>query len=87
MGISPLFPNFTYLAPQNFGTDLSKSVIGSQMAAANTGLLAAPLLCGLMGQGFGMGVFPFYLAALFAFLLLGVICIQKTMKAKGKDIQ
>lgn len=87
MGNSPLFPNFTYLTPQNFGADISQSVIGAQMAASNTGFLAAPLLCGLLGQIFGMGAFPFYLAALYICLTLGVANIQKTMKAAGKDIR
>ena len=57
------------------------------MAASNTGFLAAPLLCGLLGQIFGMGVFPVYLAVLFVCLALGVVNIQKTMKAAGKDIR
>lgn len=87
MGNSPLFPNFTYLTPRNFGADISQSVIGSQMAASNTGFLAAPLLCGLLGQIFGMGVFPIYLAVLFICLTLGVANIQKTMKAAGKNIR
>ena len=87
MGNSPLFPNFTYLTPQNFGADISQSVIGSQMAASNTGFLVAPLLCGLLGQAFGMGVFPVYLAVLFVCLTLGIANIQKTMKRAGKDIQ
>ena len=85
MGNSPLFPNFTYLTPQNFGADISQSVIGAQMAASNTGFLAAPLLCGLLGQIFGMGVFPVYLAVLFVCLGFGVAHIQKTMTAAGKD--
>ena len=87
MGNSPLFPNFTYLAPRNFGADFSQSVIGSQMAASNTGFLVPPLLCGLLGQVMGMGVFPVYLAVLFACLIFGVANIQKTMKAAGKDIR
>lgn len=87
MGNSPLFPNFTYLTPQNFGADISQSVIGAQMAASNTGFLAAPVLCGLLGQVFGMGVFPVYLAVLYVCLFLGVVNIQKTMKASGKDIR
>ena len=87
MGNSPLFPNFTYLTPQNFGADISQSVIGSQMAASNTGFLVAPLLCGLLCQFFGMGVLPIYLAALFVCLILGVANIQKTMKGAGKDIR
>lgn len=87
MGNSPLFPNFTYLAPRNFGADISQSVIGSQMAASNTGFLVPPLLCGLLGQVMGMGVFPVYLTVLFACLIFGVANIQKTMKAVGKDIR
>ena len=87
MGNSPLFPNFTYLAPRNFGADISQSVIGSQMAASNTGFLVPPLLCGLLGQVMGMGVFPVYLTVLFACLIFGVANIQKTMKAAGKDIR
>ena len=86
MGNSPLFPNFTYLAPRNFGEDISQSVIGSQMAASNTGFLVTPLLCSLLGQFLGMGVFPIYLALLFVSLAFGVANIQKTMKAAGKDI-
>jgi len=87
MGNSPLFPNFTYLAPRNFGADISQSVIGTQMAASNTGFMVAPVICGLLGQAFGMGVFPVYLAALFVCLSLGVVNIQKTIKAAGKDIR
>ena len=87
MGNSPLFPNFTYLTPQNFGAEISQSVIGAQMAASNAGFLAAPLLCGLLAQFFGMGVFPLYLTLLFAGLGFGVLKIQKTMKAAGKDIR
>ena len=87
MGNSPMFPNFMYLTPQNFGADISQSVIGTLMAASNTGFLVAPLLCSLLGQALGMGVFPIYLAVLFVFMVLGILKIQKTMKAAGKDIR
>ena len=87
MGNSPMFPNFMYLTPENFGADISQSVIGTLMAASNTGFLVAPLLCSLLGQALGMGVFPIYLAALFVCMVLGILRIQKTMKAAGKDIR
>lgn len=87
MGNSPLFPNFTYLAPRNFGADISQSVIGTQMAASNTGFMVAPVICGLLGQSFGMGVFSVYLVVLFGCLTFGVANIQKTMKAAGKDVR
>ena len=87
MGNSPMFPNFMYLTPENFGADISQSVIGTLMAASNTGFLVAPLLCSLLGQALGMGVFPIYLAVLFVFMVMGILKIQKTMKAVGKDIR
>lgn len=87
MGNSPLFPNFTYLAPRNFGRDISQSVIGTQMAASNTGFMVMPILCSLLGQLFGMEIFPVCLAVLYVCLASGVANIQKTMKAAGKDIR
>lgn len=87
VGNSPMFPNFTYLAPENFGADISQSVIGTQMAAANTGFLVAPLLCSLLGQVLGMGIFPVYLAVIFIFMAWGILKFQKTMKSSGKDLR
>jgi len=81
VGNSPMFPNFTYLTPETFGADISQSVIGTQMAAANVGFLVAPLLCSLLGQCFGMGVFPIYSAVLFVFMVFGILKMQNTMKA------
>lgn len=87
LGNGPMFPNFTYLTPQNFGEDISQSVIGTQMAASSVGIMIVPAVCGLLGQAFGMGVFPVYLAALFVLMLVGFVTIQKTMKAVGKSIR
>lgn len=87
LGNSPIFPNLTYLAPINFGKDISQSMIGTQMAASNLSFMVAPLLCGLLGQLLGMRIYPFYLAGLFLLLVWGVFSIQKTMKVAGKDIR
>lgn len=86
-GNSPMFPNLTYLAPINFGADISQSMIGTQMAASNLSFMIAPLLCGLLGQFLGMGIYPMCLAGLFLLLGGGILSIQKTMKAAGKDIR
>ena len=87
LGNGPMFPNFTYLAPINFGEDISQSVIGTQMAASSVGIMVVPAICGLLGQAFGMDVFPIYLTVLFALMALGIFRIQKTMKQAGKDIR
>ena len=87
LGNGPMFPNLTYLTPQNFGEDISQSVIGLQIAASNLGIMIAPAICGLLGQCLSMGVFPIYLAALFACMLFSFLSVQKTMSAAGKNIR
>lgn len=69
LGNGPLFPNFSYLTPQNFGADISQSVMGTQMAASYVGIMLAPAVCGLLGQAIGMGIFPVYLAAFYVLLI------------------
>ena len=72
-----MFPNFNYLTPESFGSDISQSVIGVQMASAYIGIMLAPALCGLLGQIFGMVVFSFYL------ILFYVIMIPVTIRVKA----
>ncbi len=69
LGNGPLFPNFTHIAPETFGKDVSESVISMQMTFAYVGILLGPLLCGLLAQAFTMLVFPVFLTALFAAML------------------
>lgn len=83
LGNGPLFPNFNYLTPENFGSDISQSVIGIQMASAYIGIMVAPALCGLLGQIFGMVIFPFYLI-LFCAIMIPVTVRVKTMLKKVK---
>ena len=87
LGNGPMFPNFTYLTPLNFGEDVSQSIIGTQMAASNLGIMVMPAICGLLGQAFGMEVFPYYMTFLFAVMVLATVSIQRTMKKAGKDIR
>lgn len=76
LGNGPLFPNFNYLTPQNFGKDISQSVMGTQMAASYIGIMLAPALCGMLGQHISMGIFPFYLMTFY--LVMAIV----TWKAK-----
>lgn len=76
LGNGPLFPNFNYLTPQNFGADISQSVMGTQMAMSYIGIMLAPAICGILGQFINMGVFPVYL------LLFYVVMVTATRKVK-----
>ncbi|MDE7218108.1 MAG: MFS transporter [Oscillospiraceae bacterium] len=69
LGNGPLFPNFNYLTPQNFGEEASQAVMGTQMAASYAGIMIAPAVCGLLGQAVHMGIFPFYLLAFYLVML------------------
>lgn len=81
LGNGPLFPNFNYLAPESFGSDVSSSVIATQMSSAYIGIMLAPALCGICGQVFGMAIFPFYLLI---FYLIMVPSTLKTIKITVK---
>lgn len=80
LGNGPLFPNFNYLTPQNFGADVSQSVMGVQMAASYVGIMLAPAFFGILGQAAGVGIFPVYLLALYAIMAAGT---GKARKIKG----
>jgi len=83
-GNGPMFPNFNYLAPESFGQDVSASVISLQMASAYVGILLGPLLCGLLGQTFGMFIFPIYIICAFVAMAVLTVSAQKLLKKAQK---
>lgn len=80
LGNGPMFPNFNYLTPRNFGADVSQAVIGTQMAASYVGIMLAPAACGLLGQWAGMGVFPLYLTAFYLLMLAGTRRVKRILR-------
>ncbi len=69
LGNGPLFPNFNYLTPRNFGQEASQAVMGTQMAASYAGILAAPAVFGVLGQAVHLGIFPVYLLVFYLIML------------------
>lgn len=67
-GNGPLFPNLNYLTPENFGENISQSVMGIQMAVSYLGIMLIPALFGILGQKFGMWYLPFFL--IFSYFVL-----------------
>ncbi len=72
LGNGPLFPNFNYLTPENFGEELSPSVIGTQMAVSSIAIMTTPVLCSVLGQILGMWIFPGYLSVFFVLMMLAM---------------
>ena len=83
LGNGPLFPNFNYLTPENFGSDVSQSVIGVQMATAYLGIMLVPPLCGLLGQKFGMVIFPYYMLIYYIAMIPMSIAVERIVKKKS----
>ncbi len=64
LGNAPIFPSMTFLVPQRFGTALSQSVIGLQLAAAYFGSTLMPPLTALLVRSTSLKVVPFILLVL-----------------------
>lgn len=62
LGVAPNYPNMVLLTPRNFGRDLAPAVMGTQMAAAYTGIMLAPPVFGFAAQFTGTDLFPYALA-------------------------
>lgn len=86
LGNAPIFPNMIHLTPKNFGADVSQSVVGVQMAAANTGIMIMPPLFGLMAQYIGVSVFAPYLLVLFAIMAAGSLILSKRLHKNSKSL-
>ena len=69
MGNGPMFPNFSYMTPENFGRENSMSVMGVQIAVANISLMIMPALCGLIAQYLSMNIFPYFLSVCFLVMI------------------
>ena len=83
LGNGPMFPNFNYLTPENFGEEVSQSVIGVQMAFAYVGIMVAPLLCSVLGQLISMAVFPVYLFCFYVVMTIVLISVKRRFKKVG----
>ena len=70
LGCAPVFPSLLHATPVNFGAGRSQSLMGLQMASAYIGTTLMPPLFGYIGERFGMGLYPFFLLAFGALLLL-----------------
>ena len=81
-GNGPLYPNFSYLTPINFGEENAEAVMGTEQVAAYIGCTAVPALFGILAQKFGLWLFPVYLLIFFVPLVIGTVNIMKIKTTK-----
>lgn len=84
MGNAPIFPNMLHLTPQNFGKDISQSVIGIEMASSYTGIMFAPAFFGLIAQNISIVLFSYYLLILFIIMIGATWILKQKLKIAGK---
>lgn len=83
LGNSPVYPNLMHLTPQNFGIDISQSVIGSQMAVANISFMLIPLTYGQVVKVVGLKSFIVSIPVLAVLLIFSTTMLyRKSVKAK-----
>ncbi len=61
LGIGPVYPNLMHLTPQNFGQEITQSVMGLQQAMVYVGVLVAPWLFGVLAEAYSTALLPGFL--------------------------
>lgn len=80
LDISPIFPNLIHLTPENFGKDISQSVMGTQIAACYAATILTPPFFGMIAELFGVNLFPSTLFIAFIVMLFSIVCLIKWLK-------
>ncbi len=82
LGNGPIYPNLMFLTPEHFGEEVSASVIGSQMAFAYGGFMAAPPLFGVLAQTVSVRLLPAYTLFWFAVMAVFTVLFRKKLRQK-----
>ncbi len=85
-GNGPTFPNCICLTPYHFGNDLSQSVVATQMACCNLGILLMPPVFGFIADFISIELFPAFLMVLFVFMAVSTVIYNKRAQALKKGI-
>ena len=84
LGNGSIYPNMIHLTPQNFGKEVSQSIMGSQIAFAYIGVMLAPPAVSLISGLFGIKVYPVLLAVLYVTMVIALKCFIERLKMQGK---
>ncbi len=82
MGCAPVFPAMLHETPDRFGKPLSQTLMGLQMGCAYIGSTFMPPLFGAIAQAADISLFPYYLLAALAFMVMAAERINRIMKRR-----
>lgn len=82
LGCAPIYPSMLHETPNRFGSDLSQTAMGIQMACAYTGATFMPPLLGLIATKAGFSFLPFFLLLLLALMIVTTEMINREMSKR-----
>lgn len=86
IGCAPIYPSLLHATPDNFGKDLSQSLMGLQMACAYVGSTFMPPLFGIIAEYINIQLYPFYLM-IFVIVMIFTVEMVNTIKKNDKSIK
>ena len=83
LGCAPIYPSMLHSTPENFGKDVSQSIMGKQMASAYVGSTFMPPVVGFLVDKLSPKLFPFIL---FLILVLMFFMTERLYKFSSKKL-
>ena len=83
LGNGPTFPNLTHVTPIIYGKERSQSIIGTQMASCNLGILIMYALSGPLFQAFSFTVFPIIAMVSYFAMILSFVVYEKLVNKQN----
>ena len=80
LGCAPIYPCIIHSTPERFGAENSQALIGVQMASAYIGICCMPPLFGILANGIGVWLLPWYTGAIL--VLMAVMCEHLNQKCR-----
>lgn len=85
LGCAPIYPSIIHSTPDNFGADISQSIMGIEMACAYIGSTFVPPLFGLIGEHISMSLLPVFLLIFCVIMIIMVELVNKAKKHSKTD--
>ena len=83
VGCAPIYPCMIHQTPEKFGSELSQSMIGIQMASAYVGTTFMPPLFGLLAENISIALFPYFLLISLIFMVIMTEALRRTGKRRS----
>ena len=84
LGCAPIYPSIIHATPRRFGDDVALELTGMQMAFAYIGSLAMSPLFGVIAQAIDISLYPVYLAALLAVMVVAAEKVNRATSARRR---